>query len=161
MENRMVTRADRVHLLNTGTAQAPIWSPIGEGFTEFVECKNPIRYERRYIHERVRRTDVTGYATMVEYAFEHIPGVPAMERLRQIAEEEWIGPAAWVEICTVDLFDETDDAGIYRAVRRTYAVIPDRCGEGTDALVYTGTLRAVTAPVKGLYVKSSGTFSQG
>ncbi len=160
MENRMITRADRVHFLNTGTAQMPVWSPMGEGFTAFAEVKNPIRRSRRFMDEPIRRTDVTGYATSIEYAFEHIPGTPAMERLRQITDEEWIGPATWVEICTVDLFAETDNPGIYRATRRTFAVHPDQCGEGTDALEYTGTLRAVTAPISGVYVKSSGTFSQ-
>ncbi len=158
MEMGMVSRADRRHYLNTGTEAAPVWVPVGEGFTSFVEEKNPIRHQRRYIHEKVRRTDVTGYATAIEYAFELYGDNPVMEKLRQITDEEKIGRDSWVEVCTVDLFAETDTSGVYRAVRRTWAVVPDRCGEGCDGLLYGGTLRAVSAPVTGVFVVSSGTF---
>ena len=37
MATAIVNRADRRHYMNTGTQEAPVWSAIGEGFTEFAE----------------------------------------------------------------------------------------------------------------------------
>lgn len=159
MENkRLVGREKRRHYLNIGTSAEPVWTPIGEGFTEFVEEMHPVCYQRRYIHEQVKRTDVTGYAPVVQYAFEVYTDSPAVAHLRRIADRELVGSDTWVEICTVDLFDETEVSGVCRASKRTYSVIPAECGEGTDTLVYTGTLRAITSPVQGTFVVSAGKF---
>lgn len=160
MEKRLVGRHERRHYMNVGTSSEPVWASIGEGFTEFTEALHPVCYQRRYIHEQVKRTDVTGYAPVVDYAFEVYTHSPATEPLRRIADRELIGSEAWVEICTVDLFDETEVSGVCRASRRTYAVVPAECGEGTDTLVYTGTLRAITSPVQGTFVVSAGKFHE-
>ncbi|MBQ8640648.1 MAG: hypothetical protein IJ480_00390 [Clostridia bacterium] len=160
-ETGIVNRADRRHYMNTGTAEAPVWSLIGEGFTEFMESKNAVSYQRRYIHENVKRTDVTGYAPTVDYEFEVYAGNAVIGKLRDITDRELTGSDAWVEICTADLFDETGIAGVCRASVRTYSVIPDECGEGTDTLLYTGTLKAISAPAGGTFVLSTGTFTAG
>ena len=83
-----------------------------------------------------------------------------IERLRGITDSESLGDAAQVEILTVDLFDETETAGVYKATRRTYSVIPDECGSGVDTLIYTGTLKAVSAPAAGTFVLSTETFTE-
>jgi len=160
-EKGILSRADRRHYLNIGTEDAPVWSLIGEGFTEFTERKNAVRYRRRYIHESVSRTDVTGYAPTVEYELELSTDNPAAERLRRIADRELLGRDAWVQICTVDLFAQPEAAGVCRAAVRTYSVIPDACAKGTEALLYTGTLCAVTAPVEGMFVVSTAFFTKG
>ncbi len=159
-DKRLVCREERQHYLNVGTTAEPVWALLGEGFTEFTEALHPVCCQRRYIHEPVKRTDVTGYAPVVDYAFEVYTDSPAIEKLRQIADRELTGCDAWVELCTVDLFDETAVSGVCRATVRTYSVIPDTCGEGTDALTYTGTLRAVSAPVQGTFVVSAGKFQK-
>lgn len=153
----IVNRAERKHYLNTGTDSSPVWSQIGEGFTEFMESKNAVSYGRRYIHEATKRTDVTGYAPVIDYEFEVYRGNPVIEVLREITDLEMCGDRAQVEILTVDTFDEAE-VGVYRAVRRKYSVIPDECGEGTDTLCYTGTMKAVGDIVTGTYVLSSGVF---
>jgi len=155
-----IHRAQRRHYLNIGTANAPVWAPIGEGFTEFREVKHPISYGRRYIHESIRRTDVTGFAPAVDYAFEVCTNDPVISLLRRITDTEKVGRDAWVDICTVDLFENTDIQGVYPASCRTYTVVPDTCGEGTDTLLYTGTLKAVTSPLQGTFVLSTCTFMQ-
>jgi hypothetical protein len=45
-----------------------------------------------------------------------------------------------VDIVIVDLFSGTN--GSYVARKRTYAVVPDADGDGTDALVYAGTFKS-------------------
>ena len=158
-DNKLVGRSQRRLYLNTGTPEQPVWSLIGEGFTEFTQSLRPICYHRRYIHEGVKRTDVTGYAPVVQYAFEVYTHCAASAPLRRIADRELTGSDAWVEICTVDLFDETEVSGVCHASVRTYSVIPAACGEGTDTLVYTGTLHAVTSPIQGTFVVSAGVFT--
>ena len=158
-ETGIVNRSDRRHYMNTGTADAPVWSLIGEGFTEFMESKNVVSYQRLYIHESVKRTDVTGYAPTVDYEFEVYTGNPVIDRLRRITDGELIGSDAWVQICTADLFDEAGSTGVCKASVRTWSVIPDECGEGTDTLLYTGTMKAISAPVQGTFVISTGTFT--
>ncbi len=155
----IVNRAERRHYLNTGSVNVPVWSPIGEGFTEFMESKNAVSYSRRYIHEVTKRTDVTGYAPVIDYEFEVYRDNPVIEILREITDREMCGERAQVEVLTVDLFNETAAAGVYRAIRRRYSVIPDECGEGTDALCYTGTMKAVGDIIPGIFVMSTGIFT--
>ena len=155
----IVTRAARQHYMNTGTKSSPVWSLIGEGFTEFMESKNAVSYQRRYIHEATKRTDVTGYAPVIDYELEVYSGNAVIDKIRQITDRELTGDEAKVDIICVDLFDETETSGVYNAVKRTYSVIPDECGEGTDALCYTGTMKAVGDITVGTFVKSSGTFT--
>ena len=155
----IVKRAERQHYMNTGTAGSPVWSLIGEGFTDFTESKNAVSFQRRYIHEKTRRTDVTGYAPVIDYEMEVYTDNPVIEKIRAISDGEAVGDGAKVDVLTVDLFDETSTAGVYRAVRRLYTVIPDESGKGTDALCYSGTLKAVGDLEAGTFVKSTGIYT--
>lgn len=155
----IVNRAERRHYMNTGTSKNPVWSQIGEGFTEFTESKNAVSYGRRYIHEVTKRTDVTGYAPVIDYEFEVFRGNAVIAVLREITDLEMCGDRAQVDILTVDLFDETEASGAYRAICRRYSVIPDECGEGTDTLCYTGTMKAVGSMIPGVFVVASGVFT--
>ncbi len=155
----IVKRADRQHYMNVGTMESPVWALIGEGFTDFTESKNAVSYQRRYIHEVTKRTDVTGYAPVIDYEFEVYSGNPVIDKIRNITDRELTGSGARVEIITVDLFDETDTSGVYHAVKREYSVIPDECGEGSDALCYTGSMKSVSDVIPGTFVKSTSVFT--
>lgn len=155
----IIKRADRQHFMNTGTSENPVWSQIGEGFTEFTESKNAVSYQRRYIHETTKRTDVTGYAPVIDYELEVYDNNPVIAKIRGITDCELTGEDAQVEILTVDLFDKADSTGTYNAIKRSYSVIPDECGKGTDTLCYTGTMKAVGDLIIGTFVKSTGVFT--
>ena len=107
----LVKRAERQHYMNTGTSTAPVWSLIGEGFTDFTESKNAVSYQRRYIHEATKRTDVTGYAPVIDYELEVYKNNPVIEKIRKITDLELTGDEAKVDVLSVDLFDETESAG--------------------------------------------------
>ena len=154
----IVKRADRQHYMNTGTVVSPVWSQIGEGFTEFKESKNAVSYQRRYINETTKRTDVTGYAPVIDYELEIYTSSPVISKIREISDHELIGDDARVDILSVDTF-EAAVSGAYPAVKRTYSVIPDECGEGTDALCYTGTMKAVGDIILGKFNPSTGVFT--
>ncbi len=155
----IVKRSDRQHYLNTGNTSYPTWSLIGEGFTEFSESKNAVSYQRRYIHENTKRTDVTGYAPVIDYEFEVYKNNPVIEKIRHITDLELTGDDAKVDVICVDLFDEAD-SGSYSAVRRSYSVIPDECGSGNDSLIYTGTMKAVGDIVKGSFNPTTHIFTE-
>ena len=60
----------------------------------------------------------------------------------------------------VDLFDQdTDTEGSYTAYKRRFAIIPDGKGSGTDALIYTGNLKAAGDIIKGKFDVSTKTFT--
>ena len=155
----IVKRADRQHYMNTGTVVNPVWSQIGEGFTEFKESKNAVSYQRRYIHETTKRTDVTGYAPVIDYELEIYSSSPVISKIRTITDHELIGDDAKVDVLSVDTFEEPVN-GAYKAIKRSYSVIPDECGEGTDALCYTGTMKAVGDIVLGKFNPTTKTFTE-
>ncbi len=47
----------------------------------------------------------------------------------------------------------------YAASKRTFAIIPDGKGDGTDAMIYTGTMKAVSDKVDGVFDRTSKTFT--
>ena len=92
----LVKRAERQHYMNTGTSSAPVWSLIGEGFTDFTESKNAVSYQRRYIHEATKRTDVTGYAPVIDYELEVYKNNPVIEKIRKITDLELTGDEEYI-----------------------------------------------------------------
>ncbi len=102
---------------------------------------------------------MTGYSPEVEYALDVYSDDPVIGVIRAVTDGELTGDSARVEIMTADLFD-TDGSGSCAASKRDFTVVPDKCGEGTDALIYTGTLRALGDPVFGRYDPDTGVFSE-
>ena len=142
----LIKRSKRVAFMNVGTEEQPQYVRM-QGFTSMSESKSPKEYSRQYVDEDTERSDVVGYATQVGYSFDrHSPFAPH-EKIAEITDEEKTGSDAHVDIVTVDLFSE----GSQKVARkRTYAVIPDTTGDGTDALIYSGNFRAVGEAVKGV-----------
>ena len=118
------------------------------GFTSLGESKESKEYSRQYVDEATERTDVVGYATGVEYEFDRHTNTPVHEKLAQIADDE---------ILTVDLFEPVgSDDKVCKARLRTYSVIPDASGDGTDALIYSGTLKAAGEITHGTATSADG-----
>jgi len=153
----LVSRAEFQSFMNTGTAETPEYNLIGEGFTDFSEAKNPKEYSRQYVHEKTERTDVVGYATSFAYSFDTYTNNPVITKLRKVHDEELIGTDAQVDIVGVNLFEGTE--GSRTAFQRRFAIIPDAKGSGVEALVYSGTLKAVGDIKKGTFNESTKTFT--
>lgn len=113
------------------------------GFTSLGESKEAKEYSRQYVDEATERADVVGYATGIGYEFDRYTNTPVHDALAKISDDEIVGTDAQVDIVVVDLFDEAS-AGACTARLRTYSVIPDASGDGTDALIYSGTLKAAS-----------------
>lgn len=158
----LVTRDQWRAYMNTGTAEAPEFHLIGEGFTAFSESKNPKEYSRQYVHEKTERTDVVGFAPSISYSADMHSGDPCVERVAEAHDEEQIGNDARVEIVAVNMWEKGTGEKSFAAYKRTYSIIPDTKGDGNDALIYSGTFKANGEAEKGSFTitdDATGTFS--
>lgn len=118
------------------------------GFTALSEGKEAKEYNRQYVDEATERNDVVGYATSVEYEFDRYTNDKVCEKICTITDDELVGTEAQVDIVTVDVFT-ADDKKRAIARKRTWSVIPDTSGDGTDALIYSGSFAAASEITKG------------
>lgn len=160
-ESRLVKRAELQSYMDvsaTSTAQLEL---IGEGFTSLTETKNAKEYSRQYIHEYTERTDVVGYAPTLAYSVDAHTNNNVIAKIQKVTDEELTGSDAQVNIVSVNTFDTTGSGEnvVCTAYRRKYAIIPDGKGDGTDALIYTGSFRAVGDIEKGTFNPTTKAFT--
>ena len=117
-------------------------------FTSLNESKSPKEYTRQYVDRSGEDTDVVGYSASVAFAYDRHTDTPVHDKLADIIDNEKMGTDAHVDIVTVDLFKKTE-TNVCEARMRTYSVIPSNVGDGTDALIYSGNLKAVSEMVTG------------
>lgn len=159
--SKLVSRSELRSYMNTAKAStSATYELIGEGFTSLTEAKNAKEYSRQYIHEKTERTDVVGYAPSLDYSVDVYTNNPVIARIREITDKELIGTDAQVSIVTVEMFsDSTVDQTKLVAYERKYAVIPDNKGDGVEALVYSGTFKAVGDIVVGTFNADTKAFT--
>lgn len=119
------------------------------GFTSLGDSKEAKEYSRQYVDEQTERTDVVGYAAGISYEFDRHTNTPVHTKLATIADDEIVGTDAQVEVVSVDLFEASATDTTAPARLRVYSVIPDSSGGSTDALTYSGNLKAASEIVKG------------
>lgn len=136
----------------------PTYELIGEGFTSFPEQKNPQEYTRKYINYKTEKTDVIGYSPSIEYSCDCISDDPVVQEIVKIHDGELVGNDTHRDVVNVNKWESTAE-NVYKAYKRTYAIVPNQKGEGTDALIYTGTFRAVSDIVEGTFNTSTKTFT--
>lgn len=151
----IVQRSKRVAFMNTSEAEDSSKFERMTNFTTMTSSKNPKEYSRQYVDEDAERSDVVGYAPSIEFSYDRHTNTPVHEKLSEIHDRELLGNEAHVEIISVDLFAEAS-ADKYPAIKRTYAVIPDTDGDGTDALIYSGTFKSVSELEEGFATSADG-----
>lgn len=156
----LVKRSQKVAYMNTAAAEGPASFERMTGFTSITNSKNPKEYSRQYVDMDTETTDVVGYAPSKDYSFDRYSHNPVHEKLAKIHDEELLGKDTHVEIVTVDLFKKSATGEKYHAVKRTYAVVPDSDGDGTDALIYSGSFKAVSEITVGYATFSDGNFKK-
>ena len=156
----LVMRHQWESYMDCGTADTPAFNLIGEGFTSFPESKNPKEYTRKYINYKTERTDVIGYSPSIAYSCDVITDDPVISKIVEITDMEKLGDETHVDIVSVNLWEESGTNGTYVAYKRTYAIIPDGKGDGTDAMIYTGTMKAVGDVTVGTFTRATKTFAE-
>jgi len=159
--NELITRDQwRSYLGVKGAGNVVTYHLIGEGFTDLSESKNPKEYSRKYVHERSERSDVTGYAPSLAYSTDVYSEDPVVLEIIDITDNELVGTDAQRDVVSVNLWKPIQgQASKFEATKRTYAVIPDSKGSGSDAMVYSGNFKASGDPVFGAFDVTTKTFT--
>lgn len=110
-------------------------------FTSLSKSKNPKTYSRQYVDEDAAIEDVVGYAESISYAFDEEVGNTVHADIANIADEEQLGEDAVREIIVAFLDQEGETSGSKRAVKRSYAVIPNGEGDKTEAYTRSGDFK--------------------
>ena len=139
---KIVGRHQRVAFMNVSTGEEAANYQRMTGFTQMINSKNPKEYSRQYVDRESEDTDVVGYSPAVSYSFDRHTNTPVHERIAKVHDGELTGSDALVDVVIVDFFATSGAEGTYVARKRTYAIIPDTDGDGTDALIYTGSLKS-------------------
>lgn len=139
----LVKRTGKISFYGVGASVSHTFTRM-EGFTEITTSKNATEYERQYVDEDFKRTDVTGYNASKSYAFDRYKGNAVLDDIISITENELCGQDAVREIVTVDMTTVTEGNGKFYAdaYRRQYAVVPDSDGDTTDCMTYSGAFKA-------------------
>lgn len=132
---------------------------IGEGFTDLSESKGPKEYTRKYVNYKTEVTDVIGYAPSYSYTCDVISGDPVIDEIIDITDYEKIGTAAHRNIVSVNGWMPGTTTGTFAAFQRKFAVVPDQKGSGTEALIYSGTLKARGDLIPGSFDAKTNTFT--
>lgn len=139
---KIVGRHQRVAFMNVSTGEEAANYQRMTGFTQMTNSKNPKEYSRQYVDRESEDTDVVGYSPAISYSFDRHTNTPVHERIAKVHDGELTGSDALVDVVIVDFFATIGAEGTYVARKRTYAIIPDADGDGTDALIYTGSLKS-------------------
>lgn len=156
--NELVLRCQWEAYMECGAGEAKKYHLVGEGFTTFPEAKNPKEYTRKYVNNKTEKTDVIGYSPSISYSVDYITNEPCVQEVVEIHEKEYVGTATHRNIVSVNCWDEKSD-GEYAATKRTFAIIPSNKGDGTDALIYTGTMKAVSDIEHGTFNRETKAFT--
>ena len=117
-------------------------------FSDLSTSKNPGEYTRQYVDEPTERTDVVKYSPSMSFSFDDHKEDAVLKDIIEIIDNEKLGVEAQRELVQVD-FTSPLGAG-FKAVKRTFSVVVDSEGSGTDAYVYSGTFKAVGTATHGV-----------
>ena len=123
-------------------------------FTEISISKNPVEYSRQYVDEAMERTDVVGYSPSMSFGFDDYTEDAVLADIVGIINDEKLGTDAQRDIVMVDFARKSGEG--YEATKRTFAVIADAEGDGTEAYTYSGNLKVVGSIVKGIATIETG-----
>lgn len=142
----IATREELLSYMNTGTAQAPVWSLIGAGFTDLTEALNPVTKDSHYIHQKTGTSSVIGYAPTFTFAAELDKGDPVAAYIANIGRERKVGVDCETDIINVYTWVDGATEGTLLGYRQHVAIKVDNSGSGVGgeavglagALLYKG-----------------------
>jgi len=160
-ENRMAVRSEWGSWMNTGTAASPVWSRIGEGFTDFELSYSPNEYSAHYVHEKTERKTLTGYAPEFSFSCDVFTQDPVIREIMKVTDDELIGTDSVREIVSANMYDPLDnEPDTYPAFKRAWSIIPGSKGSGVDALNLSGTFSAFGDSIRGTFNTKTKTFTE-
>lgn len=144
----LVMRADRRMFMGVTSGETTTYKRM-VGFSTLTESKNPSEYSRKYVDNYSETVDVTGISASYDFTFDLYNPNAVLIDLAEIIDSERLGDGTVRSFISVD-FDKPVESGGFKAVKRDFSVIGNSVGDGTDALSYSGTLRAKTSRIVGV-----------
>lgn len=137
-------RSDKVAFYGVPTGEGEYTFYRMKGFSDLSTSKNAKEYTRQYVDEEFEQTDVVGYSPSISFTLDQMKNDPVHKDIADIYNNEKVGVDAVRPIVIVDMLSDAKEA-----ISRDYAVIADGEGNGMDAYVYSGTLKAKGEKIKG------------
>lgn len=152
-EGQVYNRADIVNFMGL-TSDASIFQRM-KGFTDNGKSLNSTTHDRRYVDEKIERSETIAFATEIAYTFDRMYGNAVHNVLADVHDKEITGFI--IPILTVNFNEPIGDG--YRARFRTWSVNPDSDGDSTDAYTYSGAFKANSSIVEGVATIVEGNAS--
>ena len=131
---------------------------LGGVITELTESSNPTESEKQYIHEKSKRTNVTGFANEFPITMDMVQGDDVFEDFYGIFYERKTGTDAKRDHYIVDLW-ESSGTNTYKARKITQTVSITECnGAPGEQKQITGSLKGGDF-VYGTFNTSTKTFT--
>lgn len=158
----IATREELLSYMNTGTAEAPVWSLIGAGFTDLTEALNPVTKDSHYIHQKTGTSSVIGYAPTFTFAAEMDKGDPVAAYIANIGRERKVGVDCETDIINVYTWVDGSEEGTKLAYRQHVAIKVDNSGSGVggEAVGLAGALLYKGDAVKGDFNATTKKFTE-
>lgn len=109
--------------------------------TELNINRNPEEYERKYVDEATKRSDIVAYGTSISYGFDKFTGDSVQADLLNIINNEKTGAEAIRKLAVVDI-SEVGGSNQATAYIRDYSVVPGSEGDDENAYTYSGEFKA-------------------
>lgn len=148
---------------------------MGLGFESLNESPNAQSSGKTYINQKSQASFVNSYQTEFPYTADMIKSEKALMALYEVARNHLTGAEAMFEYCRVDLFDPvttttgegenattTTSTEVFKA--RKFIVsneVSSVEGNGGEAIVLSGTLKAFGDPVEGTFNIKEKKFTAG
>lgn len=158
----IATREELLSYMNTGTAETPVWSLIGAGFTDLTEALNPVTKDSHYIHQKTGTSSVIGYAPTFTFAAELDKGDPVAAYIANIGREHKVGADCETDIINVYTWVDGSAEGTKLAYRQHVAIKVDNSGSGVggEAVGLAGALLYKGDAIKGDFNATTKTFTE-
>lgn len=131
-------RTDILHFMDVtgveGVTGTDVWCQMGSGWTSMTESPSAQTKERKFINEKSKRKNITGYAPSFGFEALLMFHNPTVRKVYDIYTQRKTGTNAVVPIVTVDAFEEAVN-GAYPARKGKYAVEVSSCDDDDDMII--------------------------
>lgn len=158
----LAMRKELLSFMNTGTKEAPVWSLIGEGFSDLTENLNPKTRDTHYIHNTSGTSSVIGYAPTFDFTAELDKADPVVLFIANIGRDRKVAAECETEIVNVYTWIEGKTAKTQLAYKQQIAIKVDNSGSGAagDVMALTGSLLYKGDAIKGEWDPATETFTE-
>lgn len=159
MASKKVKRSQFALFLNTGTAETPIWSLVGDGVTEMSIAYNPQTSEVVYINQDSGVTDVESYKPTIAAPMTAMAGDPVFDYVDAIRMKRKVLTDCVTECLLVYLYKD-EQSGAYPAEKNACGVqIDEFGGAGGESTKLSFTLNLQGNAVSGVFNPTNKTFT--